>query len=93
MQDVNVADLTCIAQCALWEMDIGQLEQGKSYNLKMFTVHEYESKNFLSKRQDSQVVEVEDIVPDVQENSTTITSAEIVAVPNWINTRVVSAVS
>ena len=45
----------------LWEMDIGQLEQGKSYNLKMFMVREYESKNYLSKGQDSQIVEVEDI--------------------------------
>ena len=85
VQDVIVADLTCIARCTLWEMDIGhsQLEQGKSYNLKMFTVREYESKNYLSKGQDSQIVEVEDIgntvayTPDVQENFTTIRSAEI----------------
>ena len=69
------------------------MEQGKSYNLNRFTVSKYESKNSLSKGQDSQIVEVKDIAPDVQENSTTITSAEIVAVPNWINTRVVSAVS
>ena len=87
VQDVIVADLTCTARCTLWEMDIGQLEQGKSYNLKMFMVREYKSKNYLSKGQDSQIVEVEDIgntvtyTPDVQENSTTIRSAEIVAVP------------
>ena len=82
-----MADLTCIARCTLWEMNIGQLEQGKSYILKMFMVREYESKNYLSKGQESQIVEVEDIgntvvyTPDVQENSTTIRSAEIVAVP------------
>ena len=87
VQDVIVADLTCTARCTLWETDIGQLEQGKSYDLKMFTVHEYESKNYLSKGQDSQIEEVEDIgntvayAPDLQENSTTITSAEIIAVP------------
>ena len=53
----------------------------------MFTVREYESNNYLSKGEDSQIVEVEDIgntvayAPDLQENSTTITSAEIIAVP------------
>ena len=53
----------------------------------MFTVREYESNNYLSKGQDSQIVEVDDIgntvayAPDLQENSTTITSAEIIAVP------------
>ena len=56
-------------------------------------VSKYESKNSLSKGQDSQIVDVKDIAPDVQENSTTITSAEIVAVPNLVNTRVVSTVS
>ena len=50
-------------------------------------IREYESKNYLSKGQDSQIVEVEDIgntvayTPDVQENSTAIRSTEIVAVP------------
>ena len=59
-----------------------------------------ESKNYLSKGQDSQIVEVEDIgntvayAPDLQENSTTITSAEIIAVLELdkFNTRVVFVV-
>ena len=69
-----------VKKCILWGTDIGQLEQGKSYNLKMYTICEYESKNYLSKGQHSQIVVVEGIektvayAPDVQENSTTITS-------------------
>ena len=80
VNNVIVADLTCPGRCVLWGMDIGQLEQGKSYNLKMYTIRKYESKNYLSKGQHNQIVEVEDIgntvayAPYVQENSTTITS-------------------
>ena len=80
VNNVIVADLTCPGRCVLWGTDIGQLEQGKSYNLKMYTIRKYESKNYLSKGQHSQIVEVEDIgntvayAPYVQENSTTITS-------------------
>ena len=96
VQDVIVADLTCSDRCILWQTDIGQLEQGKSYD---FTVREYKSNNYLSKRQDGQILEVEDIgntvayAPDLQENSTTITSAEMsLQFRNWINTRVISVV-
>jgi len=86
VQDVNVADSTAFARCTLWEADIGQLEKGKSYDLKMFPIWEFQSKNYLSKAKDSQIVEFEDIrqtVPysaELQDNSTTILSAEIVGV-------------
>jgi len=84
VQDVNVADSTAFARCTLW--DIGQLEKGKSYDLKMFPIWEFQSKNYLSKAKDSQIVELEDIrqtVPysaELQDDSTTILSAEIVGV-------------
>ena len=69
-----------------WGADIGQLEKGKSYDLKMFQVREFQSKNYLSKAKDSQIVELEDIrqtVPysaELQDNSMTILSAKITGV-------------
>ena len=86
VQDVTVADSTDCARCTLWETDIGQLEKGKSYDMKMFIIREFNSKNYLSKAKDSEIVELDDIgetvsySAELQDNSTTILSAEIVGV-------------
>ena len=64
----------------------GQLEKGKSYDLKMFLIREFQSKNYSLKAKDTQILELEDIgqkVPysaELQDNSMTILSAEIVGV-------------
>ena len=86
VQDVTVADSTDCVRCTLWEADIGQLEKGKSYDMKMFLIREFNSKNYLSKAKDSEIVEFDDIgetvsySAELQDHSTTILSAEIVGV-------------
>ena len=54
--------------------------------MKMFLIREFNSKNYLSKAKDSEIVELDDIgetvsySAELQDNSTTILSAEIVGV-------------
>ena len=68
VQDVTVADSTDCARCTLWETDIGQLEKGKSHDMKMFLI------------QEDDIGETVSYSAELQDNSTTILSAEIVGV-------------
>ena len=85
VQDVVVGDSTCTGRYTLWESDIGQLAEGKSYHLKRFMVKEYESKNYLSKGQEALISTIEDIgntatFEETMNKSMTITEAQIVGV-------------
>lgn len=47
-QDVIVADKSTTGKVTLWASDIGTLEMGKSYQLKHFTVPEYNCQKYRS---------------------------------------------
>ena len=85
VQDVILGDSTGSMRCTLWEEDIGQLEEGKSYHLQRFTVREFQSKKYISKGQESMMCGIEDIgetaiFEDVDTQLTTVKEAQIVAV-------------
>ena len=85
VQDVVVGDSTCTGRGTLWESDIRQFADGKSYHLKRFMVKEYESKNYSSKGQKALISTIEDIgkmttFDETENKSTTVTEAKIVGV-------------
>ena len=48
MQDVFIADKSSTARVALWEDNVGSMEQGRSYTLKNFVVRVFQSIKYLT---------------------------------------------
>lgn len=73
----------------MWEADIGQLVEGKSYHLKRFIVREFELKKYVSKGQEGSITEIEDIggtfeYEGSEKSCTRINKAQIVGVTSAI---------
>lgn len=62
IQNVIVADSTNAAKMAIWEGDIGSVEQGKSYYFEGFVINVYKNEKFFQwPRSGATVTEIEDI--------------------------------
>ena len=62
-QDIVVGDRSGTAKLTLWEDNVGEIQQGRSYALKDFVVRQYQTIKYLSKGEGSQLVMVGDIGP------------------------------
>ena len=86
VQEILVGDSSTVTKCSLWEQDIDTLSVGSCYLLKIFQVHEFASKKFVSKaKEGSEAIPIPDIGNIVnrptQVQDEQITNAQIIAVP------------
>ena len=66
-QDVLVGDASGMIRVALWEEEIGMMEEGQSYELNAVVVREYRGKRFLSTSRNKSKIEAVDGVAEVEE--------------------------
>lgn len=77
-QDVLISDKTGNAILTLWQLNIGSLEDGKSYVLQDVSVREFNSSKYLSFLHSSAIIPIDDI------EGTTMNNAEVIAVASLV---------
>lgn len=75
IQRVLIADSSSLLWLALWEDNIGQLAEGKSYNLNGMRVKEYMNEKSLSATYGSSIDEIDDI-GDVKEDAAEVDKSD-----------------
>ena len=64
VQELAVADSSGALRLSIWEDEVGQMKQGKSYRIEGATIREYDGQRFLStSSKRSNIVPIEDIGP------------------------------
>ena len=65
-----MGDASGTIHVAVWEEEIGKMEEGQSYKLNAVVVREYQGKRFLSSSKNKSKIEALDDVGEVEEEET-----------------------
>ena len=86
-QDVRIADHTNTITLTLWENDIGQLEEKKTYKFYNMMVRTFQGKKYISKPWGAMIDEVPNLTTTVREdpqqlqNTKVLQKVEVIAIP------------